>query len=260
LSAVPLIALACLLGLVSGSFLNVVIARVTVGPAHRIGWPCPHWTGRIAIGDAIPVISWLVRRGRCRRCAAPIARQGPLVELACAAAFGLVAAWQGDSWALPAYFYLAAIGLALTVIDIKVRRLPDAIVLPAYGVLPVLLAVAAGLEDRWPDLLRAGAAGLTLAVFYLVVCWLAPRGMGLGDAKLAGVLGMGLGWLGWGPLALGFLAPFLLGAMAGLVTMAVRRSGRKTTIPFGPWMCLGTALGCAIGGSAWARYLELLGL
>jgi leader peptidase (prepilin peptidase)/N-methyltransferase len=84
--------------------------------------------------------------------------------------------------------------------------------------------------------------------------------MGRGDAKLAGVLGLGLGWLGWGPFAVGALAPFLLGSVAGVIVMARRRSGRRTAIPFGPWMCAGAALGCAVGAPAWPAWLSVFGL
>jgi leader peptidase (prepilin peptidase)/N-methyltransferase len=249
-----------LFGLVVGSFLNVVIARVPEGESL---WPrsaCPNCHARIQARDNIPLLSWILLRARCRNCGCPISWRYPAVEALTAAAFVGVAAWLGWSWALPAYFYLTAVALALTVIDWRVRRLPNSIVLPSYPILAALLALASFGQGDWFALARAGIGGVALVAFYTAVCVIAPRGMGLGDAKLSGVLGMALAWLGWGPFALGALAPFALGAAFGIATMVTRRSGRGTTIPFGPWMCAGAAIGCVLGLPAWAYYLQVVGL
>jgi leader peptidase (prepilin peptidase)/N-methyltransferase len=170
-----------------------------------------------------------------------------------------VMAWLGVSWALPAYLYLAAIGVALTVIDWRLGRLPNAIVLPSYPVVAALLTLASAMTGDWAALGRAGIGGAALGAFYWIVC-LISRGMGWGDAKLSGLLGMGLAWIGWGAFAIGSLAPFALGAVFGLATMVLRRTGRGTAIPFGPWMCVGAALGCAFGLPLWSVYLEVSGL
>ncbi|MDR1151651.1 MAG: prepilin peptidase [Bifidobacteriaceae bacterium] len=255
-----LLMLAGLLGLAVGSFLNVVIARVPQGVSI---WPrsaCPTCCAPIRPRDNIPVVSWLVLRGRCRSCASPIPWRYPAVEAATAALFVGVAAWLGWSWALPAFGYLAAVCLALTVIDWRVRRLPNAIVLPSYPVLFGLLGLAAALDGDPAPLVRAAIGGAGLAAFYGAVCLIAPRGMGLGDAKLSGILGMGLAWVGWGAFALGALAPFALGAVFGVATMVIQRSGRGTSIPFGPWMCAGAAIGCVMGLPLWASYLRMVGL
>jgi leader peptidase (prepilin peptidase)/N-methyltransferase len=255
-----LIALAALFGLVIGSFLNVVIARVPEGASL---WPrsaCPICHGAIAARDNIPLVSWLLLRGRCRTCRTPIAWRYPAVEAATAIAFAAVTAWQGLSPALPAYLYLAALAIALTVIDWRVRRLPNAIVLPSYPVVLALLAVASGFTGNWGAFGRALVAGAGMAAFYWVVCLIVPKGMGVGDAKLSGILGLALGWIGWGAVAVGFLAPFALGAVFGIVTMIITRTGRGTTIPFGPWMCAGTALGCGAGLPIWSAYLGVIGL
>jgi leader peptidase (prepilin peptidase)/N-methyltransferase len=167
-------------------------------------------------------------------------------------------------WAWAAYLFLAAVLAALSVIDLKSRRLPDAIVLPAYPVLAALLALASWHGAGWGALGRGAVAAAVMAAAYLVL-WLAvPGGLGLGDVKLAGLLGLGLGWLGWGQLAVGALAAFALGALAGAVAVAVRRlrrrgGGGRTTIAFGPWMCLGGLVGAVWGGVAWEWYLGLLG-
>jgi leader peptidase (prepilin peptidase)/N-methyltransferase len=249
-----------LFGLVIGSFLNVVIARL---PAGESLWPrsaCPRCHRGILGRDNVPVLSWLLLRGRCRWCALPIAWRYPAVELTTALAFAAVAWWLGASWALPAYLYLAAAAIALTVIDWRSHRLPNAIVLPSYPALAALLTLASWGEGDWGALARAGIGGAALAGFYWAVCLIAPRGMGLGDAKLSGLLGMALAWLGWGPFAVGSLAPFALGAAFGIATMIVNRTGRGTSIPFGPWMCAGAGIGCALGLPLWTRYLEVTGL
>ncbi|MDR1293730.1 MAG: prepilin peptidase [Bifidobacteriaceae bacterium] len=255
-----LLVLAGLTGLVVGSFLGVVIVRVPGGASL---WPrsaCPACQTLISARDNLPVVSWLVLRGRCRSCATAIPWRYPAVEVSTAALFVGVAAWLGWSWALPAFAYLAAVCLALTVIDWRVRRLPNAIVLPSYPILVALLTLAAAMSGDWGALARALIGGVILSAFYWTVCLVVPRGMGLGDAKLSGICGMGLAWVGWGPFALGVLAPFALGAAFGVATMIAQRTGRGTSIPFGPWMCAGTAIGCVAGPTLWTAYGTAVGL
>lgn len=248
-----------LLGLVVGSFLNVVIWRVPRGESV-VSPPsaCPSCGGRIKARDNVPVLSWLVLRGKCRACGEPISARYPLVELTTAVVFVLLFWKLGLSPALPAYLYLGAVGVALFMIDIDVKRLPNAIVLPAYVVLPVLLALASWATDDWGALLRAGIAGAVLYAFYFVAMIVYPGGMGFGDVKLAGVLGMALGWVGWGALAVGAFGAFLLGGVFSIGLLAFRRADRKSGIPFGPWMLLGAALGLACGEQLWNAYLGLL--
>jgi leader peptidase (prepilin peptidase)/N-methyltransferase len=270
-------ALACIaaaaFGLLIGSFLNVVVWRVPRGesinhpPSH-----CPNCGHRIRWYDNIPVVSWLVLRGKCRDCGTPISPRYPLVELGTGIAFGLVALWftsvrmplhdsvVAGALELVAYLYFAAITIALALIDIDVFRLPNAIVLPSYGVGAVLLGSAAILEgDGW-GALRALIGAVALYVFYLLTVLVFPAGMGMGDVKLAGVLGLFLAWLGWAPLAVGAFAAFLLGGIFGIILLVVQRAGRKTRIPFGPWMLGGAWVGIAAGNPVARVYLGLFGL
>lgn len=246
-------------GLLVGSFLNVVIARVPAGesvvtPRSR----CPHCQTEIAARDNIPVLSWLLLRGRCRRCAEPISIRYPLVELAHAALW-LVMLWHlGWSWELPAYLYFVSVGLALAVIDIDTKRLPNALTLPSYVVLGALLLLPALVDGDWSAYLRAWLAALALFAFYFLLAVIYPSGMGFGDVKLAGVLGLVLGWLGWGVLVVGGFLGFLLGAVLGGVLMAVRKAGRKSKIPFGPFMLLGALLAILWGGQLWDTYVDTL--
>lgn len=251
-----------LLGLLVGSFLNVVVWRVPRGESV-VSPPsaCPRCGHRIAAYDNVPVVSWLVLRGRCRRCGAPISVRYPVVELLTGLLFVGTALVVGLTWALPAFLWLAGISVALAAIDLDVRRLPDAIVLPSYPVALVLLALGAwnpGGRPAFDALLRAVLAGAALLLFYLVVHLVQPRGMGYGDVKLAGVLGMYLGYVGWGALVVGAFAAFLLGGVFGIVLIAVGRAGGKTAVPFGPWMLLGAAVGVAAGEPVAQAYLGLL--
>ncbi|MDX6274868.1 MAG: leader peptidase (prepilin peptidase) / N-methyltransferase [Frankiales bacterium] len=237
-----------LLGLLIGSFLNVVIWRVPRGesvvspPSH-----CPGCDAQIAPRDNIPVLSWLLLRGRCRNCGTRISARYPAVELATGLLFAALAAELGPHAELPAFLYLAAIAVALAMIDIDTRRLPNAIVLPSYGVAAVLLTAAATAQGDWGRLGRAGLGAVVLFGFYFLLVLVYPKGMGFGDVKLAGVLGLYLGWLGWGALTVGAFLAFLLGGVLGAALMAVGKAGRKTAIPFGPWMLAGALIAVFVG-------------
>lgn len=249
------------LGLLVGSFLNVVVHRVPAGESV-VSPPsaCPRCGHRLRARDNVPVLSWLLLRGRCRDCRAPISARYPLLETSTGVLLTLVAVEVGWSPELPALLYLACVAVALTAIDLEHHRLPDAIVLPSYVVGAALLAGAAALEGEWSPLLRAaiGLAVLWLAYFALALA--KPGGMGFGDVKLAGLLGMHLGYLGWAELAVGAFAAFLVGGVVGIALLATRRAGRRTAIPFGPFMLLGAAIGVAVGPGLAAGYLGLVGL
>jgi leader peptidase (prepilin peptidase)/N-methyltransferase len=255
------IAFCSALGLLIGSFLNVVVWRVPRGesvvspPSH-----CPGCDAPIRPWDNVPVLSWLVLRGRCRDCGEPISARYPAVELATGVLFGLLAWHLGASWELPAFLYLGAVSVTLSLIDIDVHRLPNAIVLPSYVVVAVLLLVPAVADGRWDDYLRAVLGGAILFAVYFLLAFIYPAGMGFGDVKLAGVLGAYLGWLGWGVLAVGGFLGFLLGGVVGGGLMAVRRAGRKSKIPFGPFMLGGVLIGVFVGTSIADLYLDIVGL
>jgi len=245
-----------LLGLVIGSFLNVVAWRVPNGVSIvRPPSACPQCGHTIRGRDNIPVLSWLLLRGKCRDCGAPISIKYPIVEAVTAVLFVLVLLKFGLGIEFLAYAYLAAIAVVLTVIDLEAHRLPDVIVLPAYPVLVVLFAAESLVTGDWWPLATAAIGGAILFVLYFVAAIAYPGGMGFGDVKLAGVLGIALGWLGWGPLVVGAFAAFLIGGITGILLIAVRKSGRKTGIPFGPFMFAGAFVGIAVGAQIWDSYL-----
>jgi leader peptidase (prepilin peptidase) / N-methyltransferase len=132
--------------------------------------------------------------------------------------------------------------------------------LPAYPVAVVLLVASALLAGDPARLVMAGIGLVALLLFYAALAFGYRGGMGLGDVKLAGVLGLYLGYLGLGPLLVGALAPFLLGGLFALILVVLRRAGRKSRIPFGPWMLAGSWLGLLIGQVLFVKYLELVGL
>jgi len=261
------------LGLLVGSFLNVVIYRVPLGqsivsPASA----CPNCGAHIRPWDNVPVVSWLVLRAKCRDCGAPISARYPLVELATGLLFAAaalrfpIALDDADTRAaasmlvLVAALYFAAVSVALAGIDLDTHKLPNAIVLPSYLVVGLLLAAASVIVGDLGYLLRAAIGAAVLFAAYFVMALVYPGGMGMGDVKLAGVIGLMLGFLGWGTLVVGAFAAFLLGGLFGIALLVGRRANRKSGIPFGPWMLAGAWLGIFIGERVWNGYLGLFGL
>ncbi len=250
--------LAAVLGLLVGSFLNVVVHRVPRG-ASVVSPPsaCPACRTPIRPRDNVPVAGWLLLKGRCRDCAEPISARYPAVEAATAVLFAVMALRFGPDPVLPAYLYLAAVGLALALIDLDVRKLPDALTLPSYVVVAALLALGTALGSGSGHLVRALLGGLAMYAFYFALCFAYPAGMGFGDVKLAGVLGMATAWLGWGAWAVGLFAGFLLGGVVGIGLIALGRAGRKSKVPYGPFMLLGTLLAVLAGQQLADAYLAL---
>jgi leader peptidase (prepilin peptidase)/N-methyltransferase len=251
-----------LLGLVGGSFLNVVAHRVPLGRSVvRPRSACPACGHEVRARDNVPVLSWLLLRGRCRDCQEPISPRYPLVELGTGVLFlltFLVLEQRNLLGVLPAALYLAAISIALAAIDLDTRRLPNAIVLPSYPVLALLLVLASALEADWWALARAGMGGAARWLLYFLVMLAKPGGMGFGDVKLAGLLGAALGWFGWGSLVVGAFSAFLLGGLFSVGLLLAGRAGRKSAIPFGPWMLLGAWIGIFVGEPLWGAYLGIL--
>ena len=208
------------------------------------------------------MLSWLLLRGRCRTCAQPISARYPAVEAATGVLFAAATWWAlgHDPALLPVVLYLVATGIALFMIDLDVKRLPDPIVLPSYVVVLVLLVVAGALSGEWP----VARAGLSAVVWFGVfaVPWFvtAGRGMGFGDVKLAPVLGVALGWIGWGASLVGLVAGFAFGAVVGVALVLGTGAGGKTKVPFGPFMLTGAAAGLLLGNRVFGWYLETMGL
>ncbi len=257
----PLIVVIALLGLAIGSFLNVVISRVPAGeslwrpPSH-----CPACGHRIRNKHNIPLLGWLVLRGRCADCGAGISVRYPLVELLTAVLFVVVAlrmAQLNQLAALPAVLYFTAMGISLAMIDRDVGRLPNAIVYPSYPVLALLLGIAALAQRDPAALLRAAVGAAALFLLYLVVAYVYPAGMGFGDVKLAGLVGGVLGFMSYPVLAVGAFAAFFIGSIIGILEILSGRRKKGSTIAFGPFMIIGALLSLFIGSAVSEFYSRL---
>lgn len=262
-------------GLSIGSFLNVVIYRVpralsVVNPSSA----CPGCGSRIRGRDNVPVVSWLALGRRCRGCRMPISARYPAIEVLTGVAFVLVAlfiapriaeaqggaAIAGAVLELLAFLVLAAVSVALSAIDLELHRLPNRI-LAFAAVAGIVLLVPALLLMGRPELLVSAAVGAVASfAFYLLLALISPRGMGMGDVKLAGVIGLYLGALGWAQLAVGVMAAFAVGAIAGAIVLIARRSLADRRVPFGPWMFAGAWIGIVGGEPIAAGYLAAVGL
>jgi leader peptidase (prepilin peptidase)/N-methyltransferase len=250
------------LGLAVGSFLNVVAHRVPrslslVSPASR----CPECDHPIRRRHNVPVLGWLLLRGRCADCGTAISARYPVVELLTAVLFVAVTArlLQLDQpLAVPAFLGFVGVGLALALIDLDVRRLPDAITLPAYPALATLLVAAALLGDGPASLVRASVGALGSFVFYYALALAKPGAMGFGDVKAAGLVGGMLAFLSYPVLLVGTLAAFVLGAVVGLGVIASRSTGGDHRIPFGPFMVAGALVAVLAGAPLADTYQRLL--
>ena len=253
-----------LLGVIIGSFLNVVIHRVPEGQSLvRPGSACPACGAAVRPRDNIPIVSWLLLRGRCRDCSAPISSRYPIVEAVTGVLWALLAWWAlvtPDALPLlPLVLVLTAAGVALTVVDLGHHRLPNAIVLTLYPVTVGGLLLAGALGGRWP--LVAAGIGAALWLVVIGIPWLVSggRGMGFGDVKLAPVLGVTLGWWALSASVVGLFLAFGLGAVVGIILMLAGRAGRKTALPFGPFLLAGALVGLLVGpaiGSAYGSWLS----
>lgn len=257
-----------ILGLIIGSFLNVVAYRLPVGISLLRESRCPACEAPVRPWQNVPVLSWVALRGRCAHCNAPISWRYPVVELATGLLFAAIAVLL--PWAplplgagvvvLVAFLWFAASTIALALIDLDTHRLPNAIVLPGYAVGITLLTVACLLGADWWAVARAGIGMAALFGVYGLLWLVRPGAMGAGDVKLAGLVGLHLGWLGWGPLAVGAVAAFVLGGLFGIGLLVSRRAGRKSAIAFGPWIIVGAWTGVLAGTVVANSYAGLAGL
>jgi leader peptidase (prepilin peptidase)/N-methyltransferase len=223
-----------------GSFLNVVIWRVPRGesiaspPSH-----CPRCNERIKARDNIPIVSWLLLRGRCRSCGEPISRRYPLVEGLVAVLFAAITAANGLEWDLAWQLPLAAVLVAVAAIDLDLQIIPNKIVYPAavWG----LVSAALIRLSELPELLAWGAGAF---LFLLLAVLARPGGMGMGDVKLAGVMGLYLG----SSVLPALLAAFLTGSIVGIGFIARHGAkARKMKVPFGPFLAFGGVLALLVG-------------
>ncbi|WPO99310.1 A24 family peptidase [Pseudomonas sp. HR96] len=271
---------ALILGLLVGSFLNVVIHRLPKmlerewqtqardilklpeepkGPAYNLAVPhsaCPHCGHRIRPWENLPLVSYIALRGRCSSCKAPIGRRYPIVELASGLISGFVAWHFGFGWQAGAFMLLSWGLLAMSLIDADHQILPDVLVLPLLwlGLILNTQALNASLVDAvWGAV--AGYLSLWI-VYWLFKLVTGKEGMGHGDFKLLAMLGA---WGGWQVLPLTILLSSLVGAVLGVILLRLRDAQTSTPIPFGPYLAIAGWIALLWGDQITASYMHFAG-
>jgi leader peptidase (prepilin peptidase) / N-methyltransferase len=242
-------AMAAPLGLMIGSFLNVVAYRVPRGESLvKPGSHCTTCGEAVRPYDNVPVLSWLLLRGRCRGCGDRISVRYPAIELITALVFAAIAIVNGFDRDLLVELPFAAMLIAVAGIDLEHRIVPNKILLPmaVWGI----GAGAAVRPDMLPELLIGGAAAFA---FLFVAAIVHPKGMGMGDVKLAGVMGLYLG----ASVAPALLIGFLTGSVVGVAILAKHgAAGRKRGVPFAPFLALGGIVALLVGPELIDLYVE----
>lgn len=252
-----LIAAACgVIGLCVGSFLNVVIRRV---PQRQSVWRsrsnCAACGSPVAGRDSIPLVSWVLLRGHCRDCGVAVPARYPLVEIATATLFAAAGIRFAQSFALPAFCVFFASLLAITLIDYDHFIIPNRVIYPTLFITAPMLLLASALQGDWLAAEHAAVGGVGGFLALFIVHLVSPRGMGFGDVRLAGLIGMMLGWLGLGFVFLGLFLSFLLASVIGIGLMVTRIRGRKDAVPFGPFMAAGALIAVLWGQEILGAYL-----
>ena len=237
-------------GMIVGSFVTVIAHRVPRGEQFVTGRSrCPSCDAQIAAYDNLPVVSWIALRGRCRACGARISPRYPLTELGLGLLWAVTYLVIGDEnlTELALGLVFCAVLVTITLTDLEQRLIPNKIVLAG-----ALAAVAIALTDP-PSLGERGIAAVAAGGFLLVVALLYPRGMGMGDVKLAAMMGLYLGRA----VAPALLIAFAAGALVGIAMMARHGStARKRAIPFGPFLALGGVVGLWAGDEIIDWYVD----
>lgn len=254
----PIAAVAAVFGLVFGSFINVVAYRIPEGRSV-VNPPsaCPVCGAPVRPRDNIPVVSWILLRGRCRDCAAPISTRYPIVEALTAALFAGTVLVVDVVWALPAYLWFAGVTMVLILTDLDHKRIPNRILYPGTAVGIILLAGGAMLDGDPGAFGRGLLGGLAYFGGLFVLAIIARGGFGFGDVKLAFLLGLFTSYPGWRHLIVGVFLAFLIGGVVAIGLLVSRRKGRKDAIPFGPSLVIGAWLAIAYGSEIWEWYLSV---
>jgi leader peptidase (prepilin peptidase)/N-methyltransferase len=244
-----MLAIAVLFGLVIGSFLNVVVARL---PEHRSLWAprssCPGCGAPLAWHDNIPLLSFALLGGRCRACAIPISWRYPIIEATTGVLFGAAFVRFGATPHLVAAMILLAALVAITAIDLQHQIIPDAITLPG-----IVAGVLANVATRHVSVIDSVLGIVLGGGVFLVIILVSRGGMGGGDMKLAAMLGA---FLGWKVALLALFFAVVAGGSLAIVLLASGLRGRKDPVPFGPFLALGGAVGLFAGEGLLTWYLS----
>ena len=245
-------------GLVVGSFLNVVVYRIPAG-LSVVSPPsaCPNCGTQIKPYDNLPVVSWLILRGKCRSCQSAISARYPLVEAANAALFLGVYLVIGSDWTVFAYVWFAGVTLVLGLIDFDTKRIPHRILFPGAFIGALLLGAGALAEGEMASYGRSWLAALAYFSGFLILALIVPAGFGMGDVKLAFFLGMFAGYVSWAVLVVAVFGAVFIGGGVSILLLITRRVSRKDAIPFGPSMVVGAWVAIAFGNEIARSYLGL---
>jgi leader peptidase (prepilin peptidase)/N-methyltransferase len=238
-------------GVVIGGILDTLTGRIVRPPdvvpdaaTETGGTPPPQ-------GETASPVAQIVIAAR-----APGSTEIAVSAVATGVVFALLAIRLGAVPALAAYCSLLAGLVAVSIVDIRLGIVPRSILYPTLATMAVGLVAASAVDSHWRALGEAGIGGVAAFVAFFALWWFFPRGLGYGDVRLAGVMGAGLGWIGFGEIYVGFLAAFVAGTVVGLVVMASQGTGRKTRFAFGPALTLGAAFGVLWG--SWAVHIWLV--
>lgn len=210
----------------------VVIAAIAAVVGLVLGWwPLAAWARRSMNGDRMPQ--------RTVRSAAAVMT---------AAVFGALAVRFGLSWVLPALLAFAAAATVLAIVDLAEKRLPNAVIFPALGAVALLLVPATWVLGTWWPLLWAIVGSAAMFAVYFLLALISPASMGMGDVKLALIIGLLLGWFGLSAWLVGLLAAFVVGGVIALIALAMRRVTLRGSIPFGPSMLAGALIAVLLVG------------
>lgn len=248
---------AAVLGLIFGSFATAVAYRVPRRESLGGRSHCPACGAQIRALDNVPLLAYLVRRGRCASCGRPIHWRYPAIEAVTALLFVLARLEFGITLQAAVYAAFFWVLVVLTVIDLEHKLLPNRIVYPTFVTGWALLAITAFVAGDPGRLTGAAYGALIFGGFFTLVAFIYPAGMGGGDMKLAFVLGTFLGYLrSPGLVLLGMFLSFLIGGVGGVLVMVLGGGGRKTQIPFGPFLAFGTVLAILVGDPLLDAYLN----
>ena len=246
-----------IIGAILGSFFNVVIYRVPRGESIiRPPSACPACGTRLRARDNIPVLGYLLLRGKCRYCAAPISARYPIVEVLSGILPVLLFIRFGASTPFYVFWPLSCVLLVLSFIDLDLRIIPDRITLPGI-VVGLIVAPLVGLLGFWGSLLGVLVGGGALYLIGILgELFLKKESMGGGDVKLAAMLGA---FMGWKLVLVALFIAFFAGAVVGVIVMTRKPKNWDSSLPFGPFIALGAVLALLWGESALAWYSALLG-
>lgn len=253
--------IAFVFGLVFGSFLNAVIYRVPRKESLNTRSHCTTCGKPILWYQNIPLLSWIVLRGRCHNCHEKISVRYPIIELLTALLWVAVTAKffsedLGSFFLTLGLLYFLTVSIALAFIDAEKMILPNVLTFQTYVVVPILFTISCFFSSNWGALLSALITAVVFCLVYFTIFMVKPGYLGFGDVKLSLIVGFILGFFGIGVSIFGFFAPFLLAMFYVIPILFLKKKGKKSQIPFGPWIILGTWFSLFFGDFIVNLYLQ----